>query len=280
MLNRRFTVILWILFFIFPTICIAVTETAGRAEDLFRSGLTFAGEAVPLGRVDVHESLDQELLLLSEAKARVWLTLRRSGRYLPVIEKALDGAEVSRDFKYLPMALSNLDPLYRSGQRRGLWRLSEGEAASMGLSVNKLVDQRLDPEASSAAAAIRLKTLRTGYGSWTMALAAFLDEDALAAAVLEAGGGKDYYLLYVPETLDKAVSQVIAGKILYSDPGVYGYGPSKPWPVLSRSVVRLDAASDMYELAQRYGTDYKTFRDMNPHILTDAAPAGSSIHVP
>jgi hypothetical protein len=280
MLFRRFPFLLFLAFLVFPTICLALSETIVRASDHFRSNLSFAGEKVPLSRIEVYESLDQELLLLSEAKARVWLTLRRSPRYLPLVEGALAASSVPSDFRYLPLALANLDTRFRSGQRRGIWRLTEREAASMGLTVGKQLDERLDPGASSAAAAARLAGLKKSYGTWALALAAFLDEPALLAAMEESGGEKDLFLLYLPEDLSKAVSQVLAGKILYSSPQTYGYDLSRAWPTLAHRRVRAEAAASMAALAAEQGVDYKTFRDMNPHILGDQAPAGATLYLP
>ncbi|MDR3154568.1 MAG: transglycosylase SLT domain-containing protein [Deltaproteobacteria bacterium] len=251
-----------------------------EAQAQFGRGLTFASEPVPLSQPEIAESLDQELLLISEARARVFLALRRSPRTLPAVESALRSSGVPDDFKYLPLTLTGLDPVYRSGQRRGIWRLTEPEAGSMGLSVNRAVDLRLDPAASSEAAAVRLKRLHAAWGSWTAALAAFLDEPALAAAASESGGERDFYRLYVPDSLDKSVCQVLAGKILFSDPAAYGYRPIRAWPALSGSRTALPEGGGMRDLARRYGLDYKTFRDMNPHVLEDSVPPGTSLNVP
>jgi hypothetical protein len=279
MVFRRLPILLLLAFLIFPTVCIALTETIGRAEDRQRSNFSFAGEPVPLGRPDVYESLDQELLLLSEAKARVWLTLRRSPRYLPIIGSALTNAGVPQDFRFLPMALANLDPHYRSGGSGGFWRLSEPYAAGLGLTVNKLLDQRMDPEASSVAAATRIASLSKSYGGWTMALAAFLDEGGLAQAVQESGGVADYYSLYVNENLQKSVSQVLAGKILYSSPQSYGYNLSKAWPPIGRRV-QVAGEGRMGKIAADNGVDYKSLRDLNPHVRTDVVPSGTTIYLP
>jgi hypothetical protein len=258
----------------------AFAPSPALAAGYFGSGVSFAGEPVPLSQPEIHESLDQELLLISEARARVFLALRRSPRTLPLVEAALRSQGVPEDFKYLPLAMTSLDNLYRNNGRRGIWRLGESEAGSMGLSVNRSVDQRLDPVASSEAAAVRLKALHGSWGSWTAALAAFLDGSGLAAAASESGGVRDYYRLYVPDSLDKAVCQVLAGKILFSDPSVYGYRPSRAWPKLAGSRSALAEGGNMRELARRHGTDYKTFRDMNPHILGDSVPAGTAVFLP
>ncbi|MDR1313521.1 MAG: transglycosylase SLT domain-containing protein [Deltaproteobacteria bacterium] len=249
------------------------------AAGYFGSGLSFASEPVPLSQPEIYETLDQELILVSEAKARVFLALRRAPRTLPLVESALRASGVPEDFKYLPMAMTSLDPLFRNGGRRGIWRLTESEAGGMGLSVNRLVDQRLDPAASSEASARRLASLHQSWGTWTAALAAFLDQGAMSSAASESGGERDYYKLFVSPELDKAVCQVLAGKVLFSDPSVYGYRPSRAWPKLSGSRSASEGGN-MRELARRHGTDYKTFRDMNPHILTDSVPSGTVLNVP
>jgi hypothetical protein len=260
----------------------AVTFAAAQNAyaGLFGTGLSFASEPVPLAQADIHESLDQELLLLSEARARVFLSLRRMPRHLPALERALRERNVPDDFKFLPLAVTNLDPLFRSGQRRGIWRMTEDEARNAGLAVTSSVDQRLDPVASSEGAAARIAGLHSAWGSWTSALAAFLDEPAFAQASNDAGGERDYYRLYVPDTLERAVSQVLAGKLIYSDPAAYGYRPSRAWPALAASRAVMAEGGSLRELARRYGTDYKTFRDMNPHVLQDSVPPGTALNVP
>ncbi|MDR2459890.1 MAG: transglycosylase SLT domain-containing protein [Deltaproteobacteria bacterium] len=244
------------------------------------AALQFAGENVPLDQVEVFEGIDQELLLLSEARARVFLTLRRSPRYLPIIEAALQSEKVPRDFIFLPLAITNLTPDYRSSGRQGMWRLTDAQGRGLGLTINNQIDERLDPTSSSQKVAIGLKSLHSSYGSWTLALAALLDYDAINAALSGSAGEMNYYKLYVPENLDKLVSQVLAGKILYSDPEAYGYRTSHFWRPIVKSRVTLSSSDNMRSLAARYNVDYKTFRDMNPHILTEVAPLGATLNIP
>ncbi|MDR1164827.1 MAG: transglycosylase SLT domain-containing protein [Deltaproteobacteria bacterium] len=259
---------------------LAAPPSLARAAEFFSASLNFAGESVPLNQAEVFEGVDQELLLLSEAKARTFLSLRRAAKTLPAVESALKESGVPNDFKYLPLTLTNLNPTYRSGGRRGIWRLSEGEARAMGLTVNKSVDERLDPVLSSQKAAAQLKALRDRYGSWAMALAALLSEGELAAAQAEAPGEKNFYRLYVPENLGKNFYQVIAGKVLYGDPAAYGYRSDQSWPVLAKSRLALSEPQSLKDLAREHRLDYKTFRDLNPHILGDIAPAGVILNIP
>jgi hypothetical protein len=240
----------------------------------------FAGETVPQIQPEVSESLDQELLLLSEAKARIWLTIRRTARYLPLVEAALSKTGVHRDFRSIPLALTNLSAKYQSQGRAGLWRFSAGEAKALGLTVTSDIDERFDPVASSMAAAGKLKRLTADYGSPVLAVAAFLDEGATMTAVTAAGGQKNFFRLYLPESLEKSVYQVIACKIIFDRPETYGYSLARTWPVLAQKRQKQDRAGSLKELAASLKVDYLTFREMNPHLLTDTVPAGAYVFLP
>jgi membrane-bound lytic murein transglycosylase D len=265
--------------FLLPFALAGAPAGANSAGGALR-GLSFCGEPVPINRVEVFKAVDQNLVLLTEARSRVWLTLRRSPRFLPLVEKTLAKANVPADLKYLPLAVTHLSPTYNS-VGRGLWRLREAEARALGLRVDSSVDERLDPVAATAAAARRLTDLKNAYGSWTSAVAAHLmGEQVFQRAAAEAGGETNFYKLYFQEGQDQLPMAVLAGKILFRDPSAFGYAQDSarawpPWPG-KRTVV--PAPTDIRALAGQYGRDYKSFRDMNPHLLSGSVPAGVTIN--
>ena len=264
-------------------VCLLPFLLAGPpASAVSPKGLTldFCGEPVPLSQAEVFKVVDQNLLLLTEARSRVWLTLRRSPRFLPLVEKGLAQAKVPADLKYLPLTVTHLSPAFNN-IGRGLWRLREAEAKALGLRVDAAVDERLDPAASTAAAARRLTELKNRYGSWTSAMAAhLLGEAVFQRAVDEAGGETNFYKLYFQDGLDQLPTSVLAGKILFRNPAAFGYAqePARAWPPWPGHRTAVAAPTTMRALADKYGRDYKTFRGMNPHILSGAVPAGVTIN--
>jgi hypothetical protein len=242
--------------------------------------LEFCGEPVPLNQVEIFKALDQNLVLLTEARSRIWLTLRRSPRFLPLMEKTLAQAGVPADLEYLPLAVAHLSPAYNN-LGRGLWRLREAEARALGLRVDAAIDERLDPTASSFAAAKRLTELKKIYGSWTSAMAAhLLGEPAFQRAVDDAGGETNFYKLYFQDGQDQLPMTVLAGKILFQDLAAFGYvqEPARAWPAWPGKRAVTPAPTTIKALADQYGRDYKSFRDMNPHLLGSAVPAGVNIN--
>jgi len=264
---------------------LALTSAAPVAADYsaqLRGGLSFCGEAVDLRQPDVYQAVDQNLVLLAEAKSRVWLSLKRSTRYLPLVEKELQKAGAPDDLKYIPLVITSFAPDYSSGGR-GIWRLREKEAKALGLRVDKEVDERLDPVASTVAAIRHLKLLKNSYNSWTTAMAAHLiGVETMQQLISEAGGESNYYKLYLPDGLDNLPSMVFAGKLIFQKPGEFGYNFSagRGWPPFSGKRETVKEATDARTLAAKYGKPYKQFRDANPHLLSGKVPAGISINIP
>jgi len=262
------------------TLALAATPAGAEPDGGPFRGLNFCGEPVPLNQAEVFKAVDQNLMLLAEARGRVWLTLRRSPRFLPMVEKALSQANVPADLKYLPLAVTHLSPTYNN-IGRGLWRLRAAEARALGLRVDAVIDERLDPVASTLAAARRLAALKETYGYWTSALAAhLLGEELFREAVAEAGGETNFYKLYFLDGQDQLPMTVLAGKILFREPAAFGYvqEPGRAWPAWPGGRAVTPDQTTIKALADQYGVDYKTFRDMNPHLLSGAVPAGTAIN--
>ena len=90
----------------------AGTPESGRAPKMLlpmsayriSAPLDFCGEAVPLDNQDVRERMERELLISAWNYPQVILWMKRSGRYMPYIEKMLRENKMPDDLKFVTIA--------------------------------------------------------------------------------------------------------------------------------------------------------------------------------
>ena len=136
-------------------------------------------------------------LFLQKRSGEVSGLLAQLQYYLPVFEKALKAYQIPPEFKYLAIVESALNPLAvsRSGAA-GLWQFMPTTGRAYGLQNNAYVDERLDPIASSYAAAAYLRDAYKELGDWQLALTAYnCGTGAVKKAIENAGGSRDFWLI-------------------------------------------------------------------------------------
>jgi len=190
---------------------------------------------------DFREAVEREAEAIGDAGDSDKILARRT-RYWPVIRHELAAQKLPEEVAYLAWHRSKFDPLSGTPKgARGIWQLSPDAARKLGLRVDPGVDERVDAEKDTQAAARELVKLRAelGGGSLLLALAAFGDrEDGVREALRKAAGGEaagnragrrekpDYLYLYrmrlLPEETRDDVPRALAAALVCSDPARYG----------------------------------------------------------
>ena len=164
----------------------------------------------------------------------------RKQRYWPAITKDFGALGLPEEMAYIAWVESGFDPNAQSGAGAvGLWQMTTTTAQSLGLTVNGTVDERLDPERQTKAAATYLANLMSEFGedSFMLVLASYNRGENGVRRVLrqvarDPGGfrkdKRDFWHLYrlklLPEETREYVPRVLAAAIVSNNAQKYGLG--------------------------------------------------------
>ena len=216
----------------------------------------------------------------------VGLWVRRSGHYLDMIFDVFRAKGLPEDLAFTAMIESGFNPtaVSRVGAK-GLWQFMAPTARLYGLRVDRWVDERLDPEKSTVAAAGYLNDLYVRYGSWELAQAAYNAGEVKIDKAIRGTGSSDFWDLsrskYLRRETKDFVPAIQAAMLIGRDPGQYGFDTS---PVAMPDVERVavPAATDLKKLAHGTGIPLQTLRSLNPVLVRGVTPPGRTwdIRVP
>ena len=204
--------------------------------------------------------------------------LRRSGRYGGAIRRVLREQNMPEDIVWLALVESGFDPSISSPVgAAGLWQFMPEGARIYGLTVDRWIDERLDPERSTLAAARYLADLRQRFGGWELAFAAYnMGYGGLLASIrkyntndfwelsrLEAGMPLET-ALYVPK--------IVAMAIVARNKAVFGCDDLELDPAVNFDKVAVGSGVSLRALALASGTSVDKLEELNPQMLASRAP--------
>jgi membrane-bound lytic murein transglycosylase D len=233
--------------------------------------LSFCDEPAPLDRQEIRERMEKEFLLMLWDRPQIILWIKRSQRYLPLIEDMLKAERMPKELKYISIIESALRPHVGSPKGAiGFWQFMPATARNYGLRVDTEFDERRNVFAATGAAIQYFKYLHTRFGSWTLAAAAFnMGEEGLAAEIL-AQGTDDYYRLYLPLETQRYVFRILSAKLILTDPKKYGFEikNNDRYPPLKydRITLTLTQETPIRMVAEAAKTSFKKIKDLNPEI--------------
>jgi membrane-bound lytic murein transglycosylase D len=206
----------------------------------------------------------------------LWMT--RAGRYLGMIRDVLRRNGLPEDLAFTAMIESGFNPVAvsRAGAK-GMWQFMAATARRYGLRVDQWVDERLDPEKATGAAAAYFRDLHGIFGSWTLAQAAYNAGEMKVIRALRTSGSKDFWPLTQTSLLKREtkdfVPQIQAAVMIGRDPSRYGFDVKDPEP-LALERVEVPAATDLRRLSSAAGMSSETLSSLNPALVKGVTPPG------
>src|SRR6516162_1411497 len=209
-------------------------------------------------------------------KAIVGAGLSRSGRYREMIGRILHEEGVPQDLIYLAQAESAFQPLALSrAGARGIWQFVQWRGNEYGLKRTWWVDERMDPEKATRAAAQHLRDLYGLFGDWYLAIAAYNCGPGNVQKGVERTGYADFWELYkrnvLPRETKNYVPIILALTLIAKDAAHYGISVDPEQPN-ETDIVKPGRAIDLRLVAETIDVDVATLRTLNPSLLRMATP--------
>ncbi len=211
-----------------------------------------------------------------KAIARVWA--KKSGRYTAAMRGELSRAGVPTDLVWLSMIESGHNPTITSpAGAAGLWQFMPDAGRTYGLTVDRWVDERLDPERSTQAASRYLSDLYRRFGSWELAIAAYnMGYGGLARSIRKFNSNDFWELVRyeagIPWETTLYVPKIFALSIVMNNKKAFGLDTIESDAAESFDVVQVGPSVALADVARAANVSDSELIALNPAFLSGRTP--------
>jgi len=191
------------------------------------------------------------------------------------------------EIQNLSIIESGLDPKIKSRVgAMGLWQFMPATGREYGMLVNSHIDDRMDPEKSTEAAAKYLKALYKMFGDWEVALAAYnCGPGNVLKAIRRSGGKTTFWGIYdyLPKETRNYVPQFQAMLYILNHLEEHNLRLEEPSYPLEYEHVQFDRAFNLERLSTLSGICLSDLEKLNPSINQGHVPESNrsmSIRIP
>jgi membrane-bound lytic murein transglycosylase D len=251
-----------------------VEEEAKEIPSLFTlpkipSKIIFCGEQIDLTDEDVREKLDREILVNAYFQSATVLSLKRSKRYFPQIEKIFKEEKVPEDLKYLTVIESGLSQAVSPVGAQGFWQFMPFTAKEFDLEISPEVDERLHIEKSTRAACQYLKKANASLNDWLLTAASYNRGVAGVRSDMNWQGTDHYFDTDMNSETGRYVYRLLAVKLLFENPELYGYDITKMelyQPFKTENVRIKKTIPSIAKWSLKKGFNFKIITKLNPWL--------------
>lgn len=253
-------------------------DTAVSIVDVLPADLRDQDPPVPL---TINQPVRETIAFLLQHKERhLYPWLRRAATYFPMIEQIFAEEGVPDELKYLAIAESGLNPYAESrAHAAGIWQFVAETGRQYGLSVDPWVDERLDPEKATRAAARHLKDLHDQFGDWQLALAGYNCNPGVVRYHVEefrqrTGRDPSFWDIYqeLPEETRNYVPLYTATALIISNPAAFDLRRVEAGPRYAFDYVPVDEPLSIDRVARLAEVDQKKLHVLNPELRSNRLP--------
>ena len=229
----------------------------------------FAGEEVPLDLQDIKERYEREIYVNAYWQSNTILLLKRSPKYLSIIEDILNKNNIPKDFIYVAIAESGLLNVTSTAGAKGFWQIMPATAKEYQLEISDEVDERYHLEKSTEAACKYFRSAYSRFGSWTAVAASYNMGMSGYQKRKQEQKFESYFDLFLNEETSRYVFRILAFKAIFENPEAFGYHLPKSelyqhYPMRELKVNQ--SIPDLANWAIKHNSNYKYLKIHNPWL--------------
>ena len=214
-------------------------------------------------------------------------SLKRSGRYRPMIVRELKKAGLPEELSWLPLIESAYKVRALSKARAlGLWQFIPSTGYKFGMKRDVYIDERLDPIKSTAAAISYLSELHGMFGDWATVLAAYNCGEGRVLRTIRKQNVNyldNFWDLYdrLPRETAQYVPRFLAVLHIINNSEKYGIDLNDVDPPLEYETVTVSRQVYLKDIAKKINVSAKELKELNPELRYKILPTGEySLRVP
>ena len=173
----------------------SITLTSNIPDEVYMERLNKINSFIPLS----YNSIVKNHIIYYTEKmpSKASHILGLSSYYLPIFEEIFDYYGLPKELKAMAIIESALNPVAVSRARaKGMWQFMYRTALQYNLKINSYVDERLDPIASTHAAAKYLRDSYTIFGDWFLAISSYNCGVGNVNKAIRRAGSRDFWKIY------------------------------------------------------------------------------------
>jgi len=206
--------------------------------------------------------------------------LARAEGYDALVKSILRQEGLPEDLFYIAFIESGLNPKARSNRDAvGMWQFIKPTAVRYGLRVDWWVDERMDPEKATLAAAGYFKSLYERFGSWYLAAAGYNAGEGSVMRAIKRHDSTDFWELakhkgILGRETRQYVPKYLAAMLIAKDPERYGFYELEYSGAVSYDKVTIPHVTDLRVIASSAGITVEDVQSLNPELLRWFTPPG------
>jgi membrane-bound lytic murein transglycosylase D len=203
---------------------------------------------------------------------------KRSGLYREMIAAEFKKLGMPEELSWLPVIESGFTARALSRARAlGLWQFIASTGYRYGLNRDRWVDERMDPEKATRAAAKFLNDLHTAFGDWATALAAYNCGEFAVQSVINTQHINyldDFWDLFsrLPFETARFVPRFMAVVLIAKNPEKYGFTLPAPYAALKYEKIQVNRPVKLTTFSTALGLDAAELAFLNPELRFDSTP--------